>query len=567
MGKLKRSIALLLTALLLCGCTAEPALSHSGEREKIAYIPIDDRPDNVERAEYLAESLDYELCMPEKDMYATKLNSQPLNENGTQHGDRDGLFAWLTEQEKGGCNRYIISLDQLLSGGLVNSRDMAENESIVIDGKSYTETQALDMLIELLGADEDNRVWLLDSVMRLAPTVGYGTWDAESYENVRSYASVPRMAAELSLEEIEQSYRLDADNNIIPLADFGISEEQAERYFAARCRKLEPSDYLLSALENKENFSVLIGIDDSSEKLCIQKNEIAYLSEKLREGDAILSGVDDLAFKSIAKLYLDESGFVGCKVNVAYFGESEEKPACIYDYRPLNELVEEHLSFFGMEKSGDAELQVLVLTAPADEARAGEYLDGIIDSLNDNRKEKLPTILIDASDSHYGTEFLSRFISETEAGYLLSYSGSLDMAIVTGTALSHGVARYAFLQNGKGTAETESAYMRSLADSVIKDVCYRSDVRAQVQEYVASLGGSANNHFEPQLDKDALNSFLADKMELSTEKVLKNLENSSYIYSLGNYAERGWGSITLSDYSFPWNRSFEISMKISITED
>lgn len=40
----------------------------------IAYVPLDDRPDNVGRVQYLAESLGYTLNMPEEWMYKTLLD-------------------------------------------------------------------------------------------------------------------------------------------------------------------------------------------------------------------------------------------------------------------------------------------------------------------------------------------------------------------------------------------------------------------------------------------------------------------------------------------------------------
>ena len=131
----------LLPLLTLTGCGAvrteprpvesEPVSGESASGEAVAYVPLDDRPDNVERVVYLAESLGYALTMPDRDLYRTALDGQPLNENGTQYGDRAKLFQWVLDQEATGCDRYILSLDQLLYGGLVSSRDLSPEACVL----------------------------------------------------------------------------------------------------------------------------------------------------------------------------------------------------------------------------------------------------------------------------------------------------------------------------------------------------------------------------------------------------------------------------------------------------
>ena len=106
-------------------------------------------------------------------------------------------------------------------------------------------------------------------------------------------------------------------------------------------------------------------------------------------------------------------------------------------------------------------MELLVLTQPADEVVKGRYMDALISALNDCRKDHIPTILIDASNGRYAASYYEKLAKETELGYLLSYSGFLDMAIVTGTALSHGVARYDFLQSAEQTEATARAYGRA----------------------------------------------------------------------------------------------------------
>ncbi len=589
----KRILAAVLGCALLAGCgqqAAVPAEKTPEERPVIAYVPLDDRPDNVERVVYLAESVGYTLAMPEADLYRTRLDGQPTNENSTQYGDLAALYEWVLAQEAAGCDRYMLSMDQMLSGGLVNSRHTAETLTVTLsDGTVMTDRELLEGLLTALAEDENNRVWLLDSVMRLAPTVGYAGFGIEEYNALRSYGAAPRKeasGAELTAEAVTADYRLGSDGTVLEAAGFGLTESQADEYLSARRRKLELSDRMMEVVSGGEygSFRVLIGIDDSSEEDSIQKNEIAYLRSRLRKGDALLSGVDDLAFKAVAKLYLEESGWNGrtVQVGVTYFGGTEDKPACDYDYKPLREIVEEHLAFFGVSQlsggSGAADIELLVLTQPDTEAyeavgmsqaeqdrqKKNAYTN-LIDWLGTFRNRQIPVILIDAGNGAYGNAFQEALTEETELGYLLSYAGFLDMAIVTGTALSHGIARYAFLQNGKQTESTERAFARTLADSVIKDFCYKHVVRENLLTCIRNeLGGDPNNFWMPEIDRETVQARLESGMAQATEAVVKNLERSNFISSLEPYEERGWGSVTLSNYRFPWDRAFEIGMDMDI---
>lgn len=573
----------MLACLLLSGCGAvrtEPVDQESAPTDEpiIAYVPLDDRPDNVERAVYLADSLGYELAMPEADDYCTRLQDQPLNENGTQYGDRGDLYEWVLAQEAAGCDRYILSLDQLLSGGLVNSRSMWQSEPVTLfDGTTLTEEDLLENLLSTLAADADNQVWLLESVMRLAPTVGYDHWDLEGYNALRSYGMAGRPVLEgddLTISNIEGDYRLASDGTELNLSEFDLEEWEVAEYLSARTRKLSLSDQMLETVSRPgyENFHVLIGIDDSSVEDSIQKNEIAYLRSLLREGDALLSGVDDLAFKAIARLYLDEIGWQGANVGVRYYGGTEDQPACDYDYQPLTTIMEEHFDFFGLTEAdpGAEELRILVLTQPADEAQKAAYYEALIADLNDCRKAGMPVVLIDAGNGTYGTAFHDTLTEETELGWLLSYAGFLDMAIVTGTALSHGVARYAFLHHGEQTEATERAFARTLADSILKDFCYKNVVREELIAYIRNdLGGNPDNFWQPAIDLEAVQARLERGMDDATAKVIDNLEHSNFISALpptGEYAERGWGGVELTNYRFPWDRAFEIGMDIRLGE-
>ena len=576
----KRSLALVLACLLLAGCgpvRTEPLNQESApaDEPEVAYVPLDDRPDNEERVVYLADSLGYELLLPERDDYQTRLDGQPLNENGTQYGDRADLYEWVLAREEAGCDRYILSVDQLLSGGLVSSRAMTgENPVTLSDGRTLTEAELLAELIAVLAEDPDNQVWLLDTVMRLAATTGYGGFGLNEYNALRTYGMAPRPhleGEELTLENIVADYPLGADGTPVPVeSQEPLPEGAVENYLAARERKLRLSAAMFQALEGiGGQFHVLIGIDDSSEEDSIQKNEIAYLRAHLREGDALLSGVDDLAFKAVARLYLDACGWEGAAVSVQYFGGTEDQPACAYDYQPLEAIMAEHFDFFGLREAapGEAELRVLVLTQPADAAEQEAYIQALVQELEGDAAQ-VPAILIDAGNGTYGTAFHEALTERVQLGRLLSYAGFLDMAIVTGTALSHGVARYAFLQNGEQTDATERAFLRTVADSILKDFCYKNIVRNDILAFVRNdLAGNADNFWVPDIDREAILERLEAGMAEAAAPVIENLERSNFISALssaGEYAERGWGGIELTNYRFPWDRAFEIGMDIQL---
>ncbi len=404
-------------------------------------------------------------------------------------------------------------------------------------------------------------------------TAGFGL---NEYNALRDYGIAARPHLEgdaLSVDNIAADYHLGADGDELevrsaePLPDGAV-----ENYLAARVRKLRLSAHLLDTLggEAYANFHVLIGVDDSSAEDSIQKNEIAYLSANLREGDWLLSGVDDLAFKAIAKLYLQDCGWDGAKVSLRYIGGLEAQPACAMTISPWTRCGGPASGLFPPAKALQSDRRGLSDSGssqpPAEPERSGDYAWALINGLRENRENQIPTVLIDASNDAYGTVIHDALAEQAELGSLLAYSGFLDMAIVTGTAISHGVARYAWLTHTPAPEEDDAAntaFVKALSDSVIKDFAFRNTVRNDLYAYVRDeLGGSPDNFYRPEIDRTLVLSALEADMAVSAAPVLANFSGGKILMSLSPWMEADCGTLTLSDYRFPWNRVFEIGMEI-----
>ena len=145
---MKRFVWLMLTVIMLTAtlpCFA-PDTAYAFESKdynglKVAYIPIDNRPVNFDRVKMLAKSVGFELLMPEEDTFRTALDNMKPNKNGSTYGDREKLLEWLKETDKT-CDYFVLSLDQLLSGGLVASRWL-DNTDLTF------EFEVADYIIEL----------------------------------------------------------------------------------------------------------------------------------------------------------------------------------------------------------------------------------------------------------------------------------------------------------------------------------------------------------------------------------------------------------------------------------
>ncbi len=561
--------------------SVEPVTSESIDQvddwsRTIAYVPLDDRPDNVERVVYLGKSAGYHIVFPDKALFSTRLDGQETSYTGMSHGDRAALLEWVRTADEAGCDLFLLSLDQLLSGGLVNSRAMSESEDIVFsDGTTRSELASIDEYLLSLGSDSENRIYVFDSLMRLASTVGYDDYDLAHYTAIRAYGNIERPSLTgdaLTLNAIFECYPYSADGvtaAVLSVEDEAsralLTDEVVDGYLGARERKLRLLDHLLRGSKDMDGFYFLVGVDDSSNQSNIQSNEMAYLEQALVGRGLLVNGVDDLGMMLVARIAVDDTG-AAISAYVEYFGGLADEPTTQFDHMTLRETVRYHIEALDGAETDDpaaADLQIIVLTAPDDETRTDEYADMLTRRLADNLAQGIPTVYIDASSNRYA-KLNELLLERVPLGSLLGFSGYCDLAIIAGAGVSQGFARYAYLASAQEkAAEADQAFVQSLAIGMILATPYKATAKPALDSYIAELGLSSTNILGTAEQRKRIQEKLEQTLLPACEALCENLSESPVLSDL-NGGTSGPYTVEVSDPYLPWSRTFEACFTINV---
>lgn len=594
----RRLLSLCLLAALVLGMLCPAGAVDDAESEdtqaprEIVYIPLDDRPLSKDRVELMAEMLNVKLVMPETDLYATRLDGQATNSNGTQYGDRGALMAWLMEQAEQ-HDTFILSMDQLLSGGLMNSRCMTGMEKLTLpDGTEMTEYEVIDYIAAL---SETKQVYVIDSVMRLALSAGYGGYGLEAYSLTRSYGKLPRTILtgnQLTLDNVIAGYRqcLSTQASVGTVAEdatpegevvsaFGMAAAlQAERrsgvaaaqsedeiitqYLSIRERKLRLLDYAVRKLSGQPNIAYILGVDDSFTGNNIHTNELAYIEKIAGENLSVFSALDGLAQMILGRIYDDWAGSRTVRLNVTYYGAAADMiPE--FNYQPVSELISSTADYLGAEiTTGEGDISVIVVACGS--GQNTENFAQVIDQINQNELNQIPTILIDFTENN-SAALQAMLIQSVHIGNLLAYSGYNDGAVRVSIALSKGISRYRGLFQDL-PASSHAAQAEAIAAALVREQYKTGGTQSRVGDVLSAQGVNCNNF---GTDNAALlekyRRSLDDAMKADTKALMENIARSNVIVSLEPYTVQGIASAELGDCTFPWNRTFEIGFELDCT--
>jgi len=540
----------------------------------IAYIPLDDRPVNVDRIEFLTGATDFELLMPDKSVYATELDNHDNNPSTYGHGGNpEAALDWLKKTD---ADYYVLSLDQLCSGGLVHSRYETNTDHTF-------EYQVCDYIVELAAK---KKVVVFDTVVRLASTDGYMGYDSETYKALRALGRKERYVLgsnDLTINNIVNNYLKDVNgNNITVTAGY---EDEYAQHLISRERKLRITDYLLTRPDVDNLCAYYIGVDDSSSGNSIQTNEINYFNKLIESNDVnchLFGGTDELGIMSIAACSNLRYGNVGFNYNLQYFGGTQNEHSDDFDYQTLAEGMVAHLDALGGRNTGEESadtLQVLVLTSLMSYAEDKTFTDDFkeetitawLGQMWDYLEKGYPVCIIDGTGwNNYtapGRTLCAQANAESTLGRLLGFSSWNTVGNSTGIALANAVSRFNYIKNEETvTDESNEAFLQTLTYSFVKDISYQ--IPANREEFVTPASGTGTTYTNAEgakfLETDIDPTKSPNKYwYYAPQNILRMLENSDILVGLGETKSHG-KDIELSDFYHPWNRTFEANFTITV---
>lgn len=509
----------------------------------IAYVPMDDRSVHTSRIIYLAESAGYELKMPDMKAYKTYLETGNNSYAGynTTYGNPSKIAVWLLDMENAGCDYYLLSLDQLFSGGIVGSQYLSDDDFKMYDRGVDSAQRALAKIM----GDKKNHVYLMDSIMGLSVTPGFQDFTANDYNLLVDYSSKERKNVDaLEIDKIAENYILDPNGNSYST---DLNLEKLNRYLAARERKLTYSQYIIDSIgkvKKQDNIYLYYGIDGMGNG--IQKNDVSFVKSIMKgtkNSIPVRDGLSSVSEEMFTKMLLDAID-QDISVNVRYYGDSNQKIS--NSNSTYTGFMNELMTDLGLKMDKNANIDVLVYTkneVPTRDDSAKKLLNQYLSNI----KNHVPTIIInDASSDDFAlTRYLIDYKSTSiPMGYVIGYSSWGGFVHSSRIALSQGITRYLYLTQKSKNESSDKGFLKSLSFGYFEDIAYN------------------------QSSKDSTDlRVIQSKMDATTKKIRENMQSSNYISNLTTYKEKSITSIDVYNFKFPWGRPDEIDFDVSAVTD
>ena len=495
---MKKFLLLFLSLILLIGILSGVYISQQNKANTtIALIPLDSRPCNTQYPQTLAQMAGMRLLFP----------AEELLDDFLTPADREGLWQWL-EKTAPKCDRIIICTNELLQGGLINSRN----------SDSYANLQNdLLRLKEFCQNHPEQKITILTILPRLLPS---------QYDSALSGY----------MNELSQYGRLwdQADLNSAPLPESSVPAEVLEKYRQVFLQSGE----LLAELQQMAAAGlceVVVGQDDG-EEYCPSNILKRQISSNPTENLTFIHGADELTMLILAS-FVD---LPPAEVQIIIDDESAWSKYFPYEAADLATILKEKLALANVTVSADAQDIIFIHADSLSSETAARFI------ANDSSAYRG---LADIAYTNKGDKALADDLL-SPANTLHAYSGWNTAGNTLGTVIAHYRLSQAFPQTKQAAQAAVEFKVIRLSEDLVYQALISNDLRLSLANQ--KLMNSSTTAFTAdieQIESLLTERFAPYKVQLeelftATQEILPQVK-----------VDVTSAEINLS---FPWNRAFEV---------
>ena len=514
-------------------------------RRRILLIPLDSRPPCGRFVQDAGRIAGVEVVLPPAE----------LLDEYFRPGNTAALQSW-TMEHIAGFDAAILSIDQLLHGGLIASR---QAKKTIAD-----EEDLLDFLYRLRAAHPNIPLYAFSILPRMTPPDGLVDW--EEQKRLMKYS---RLLGRLAREKNPRDEDLSALDDLRA----SISAENLAQYERLFANYADFGQRLISLAENGTLDRLVIGQDDSEPNsipnLVLHKFSELLAAKGISENRVFLAqGADELALSILAADEAQRNGF-SPRVALIYNDSSTPDRVLPYMGATLEKTAREKIRFTRGTIAASPETADFTLYISANDKATANTRKAAAATINTLLDNKRTVALVDLAEHLRLDETLLPVLVEnkTPIHMLAAYAGWNTASNSVGTAVAHAV----LLQIAQRRAQTENdalsvaaAHISFLDGRFLEDCYYLKDVVDHLNYSLEKCGAQNGRGLEYNYNYPLGSLLLETAIENRRTRLV---HTAAYQTPFTFKTENATLLLRATDFTatarFPWPRTFEIDLRIN----
>ncbi len=514
-------------------------------QRRVLLVPLDSRPPCGRFVQDAARIVGIEIILPPAE----------LLDEYFRPGDTAALQSW-TMEHIAGCDAAILSVDQLLHGGLLASRQAKKTQD--------DENALLDFLRKLRASHPSVPLYAFSILPRMTPPDGLCDW--EEQKRLMKYS---RLFGRLSRETHPKNEDLAA---LKDLRD-SISPEILAQYKKLFANYAAFGTRLISLAENGTLDRLVIGQDDSEPysipNLVLHRFSELLAAKSISENRVFLTqGADELALSILAAIEAERNGF---SPRVALLYNDASTPARVLPYMgtTLETTAREKIRFLRGAIASSTEAADFTLYLSANDKTTKGHCRNAAKEIKGLLEQNRAVALVDLSEHLCLDETLLPELIEAEVPIhgLSAYAGWNTASNSVGAAVAHAV----LLQIAQCRAQTESdalsiaaAHISFLDGRFLEDCYYLKDVVDHLNYSLEKCGAQNGRGLEYNYNYQLGSLLLESAIENRRSRLVHTAAyQAPFTFKTKNAALRLRATNFTATASFPWPRTFEIDLRVT----